>query len=247
MNIVEPIRGAKSNLTYPTGKYIESKEGVEEYKKVGLSYPRNAWDNAYREFLKRTPSAEEGNEYAKQNYTRILSIGRIRLQGGKEYLGWNQIEVRFDTLGNAENFSRTNLGVYPKLRFRSVRIEDERGLKRTITQPTGEADTAYSLPFTVDNLDKLHKDCTDNSDFELQPGDPEGLSATRYYVTDLRSHTKISVESYDDLRNGEFEDLYNYGKKITSPKQENEAKKKIEKRKKQLENMKLQKLQLQQG
>src|SRR5215207_3821491 len=226
----------------PIGKYLESPEAVAEYKKTGLVYPRNYKDNAYQEFLERTPGESEGNEFASQNYTRVLAIYRVRQQGGKEFITWSQREVRFTPLGNPESFAKTNMGVYPVLRYQTVREEDKRGIRRTITRPTGEVYDAYSLSFTVDNLDNLYKDCNDTPDLAMQPGDTMDPVSTHYYVKDLRNGTTITVESYQDLRDGKFEDLYSYGKKIESDREAKDLKRAQEKQRKKIEEAKRQRL-----
>jgi hypothetical protein len=56
MNLIEPILGPAGRLTHPNVKYLKSKEGVEEFKKAGISYPDNYLDKHYEDFLERTPA-----------------------------------------------------------------------------------------------------------------------------------------------------------------------------------------------
>lgn len=72
--------------------------------------------------------------------------------------------------------------------------KEERKLKEIIGMETG-----YSIPFTKDNLDKIK-----NMGM--------ALDGKITYLVETATHLKISIASYDDLRNGVFEELLHFGK-----------------------------------
>ncbi|HKI10445.1 MAG TPA: hypothetical protein VKA09_18810 [Nitrososphaeraceae archaeon] len=56
--ITDPPKGARGRLTHPNPNYVKSKEGIAEFKKVGLEYPESAWDEHYDKLLLRTPDGK---------------------------------------------------------------------------------------------------------------------------------------------------------------------------------------------
>ena len=240
VNLIEPIKGARGRLTDPNPNYCKSKEGIAEYKKVDLDYPDNYNDIHYARFLERTP-AGSGNTYSHKNKTRVVAIHRTRLPSGKEYLVWHQNETRYSPLGNPEQESRLNLGTYPVIEYRNIIKEEESGYRHTITEPTGTTKTGYSLPYTLKNIDNLHKDASDNYDYE-EVSETEA-KPTRYYLQDLRKGTiVINIEKWNDFRDGDFEMLWEYGKKIASEQEAKEIKDRVELQRKQVEEEKLKEL-----
>jgi hypothetical protein len=49
----------------------------------------------------------------------------------------SQVETRYSPLGNPEQESRLNLGMYPVIEYRNVTQEEETGYRHVVTEPTG--------------------------------------------------------------------------------------------------------------
>jgi hypothetical protein len=239
-NLIEPILGPKGLLTHYNIKYLKSSEAVAEWKKAKLQYPDSPADVAYQEFLDRTPSGV-GNSFSHQNYTRITAIYRYRLAPGREFLVWNQIEYRWNPVGNMEEMTLLNLGMYPTIIYKnSIKVEAS-GYRRPVTEPTGETRPSYSLEYTVENIDRLHKDACDTIEYDQITG--KQLKPTRYYLRDLNKPPNDAyIPNWDDFRDGDFDMLWPYNKKIASEHEAQEIKDKREMQRKQVEEQKLDRL-----
>jgi hypothetical protein len=239
MNLIEPTTGPKGRLTHPNVKYLKSKEGIAEFKKAGLQYPDSYLDEHYEKFLERTP-AGPGNNFSHKNKTRITSVTRIRLAPGKEFLIWNQTETRYSPLGNHEQDTRLNLGRYPVIEYRNVTQEDEdTGYRHTVTEPTGYTKTGYSLEYNLnlESIDNLHKNA--NDDYEFEELTEKEIKPTHYYLQDLRKKTTVVIRKWEDFRDGDFNELWEYGKKVSSEEEAKAIKAKIEKDRQRVEEQKL--------
>jgi hypothetical protein len=226
-------------LSRPNPNYLKSKEGIEEYKKVGLQYPENAHDKHWNGVLERTPDGE-GNQYAHKNKTRVTGITRRRLASGKEYLTWHQTEIRYTPLGDPEYKSRTNLGKYPIIEYKHAMKEEKSGYRHPVTQPTGNTKIGYSLPYTVENIDRLHQNAVDGYQFEEAIN--IDMRPTSYALLDERKHMVYSIKNWEDFRDGSFEDLYEHGRKTESDEERKAIKENIQKQMQQVEQQKLETL-----
>jgi len=234
------FHSAKNPSLVPDAKYRKSPEGIEEYKKARLQYPDTVWDKAYQSFLERTPDVE-GNDYRHKNKTKILKIVRTRLAGGKEFLVWDEIETRYTPLGNPERFARTALGKYPIIETRKIIKQEDSGLRRVVTEATGLTKTGYSLPYTPENIDRLHKNAVDDPDADITD-EEEGARPTQYLVHDTRGNRMVSINNWEGFRDGDFYELFEYGKKVSSPKEAEDIKAKQEELKQRLEDSRLDRL-----
>jgi len=237
--ILDPPKGPYARLTNPNPNYCKSKEGIEEYKKVGLPYPDNHHDKHYQDFLERTP-AGRGNDYTHKNKTRVSDIYRYRLTPEKEYLVWNQTETRYSPLDNPERVTKTNLGRYPIVEMKNVMQVEESGYKHVVTEPTGHTKTGYSLPYTLKNIDNLHKNASDDYEFEEATG--KDMRPTHYHLYDARKRNTIAIHSWEDFRDGDFDELYQYSKKVSSDQEAQAIKDEQEKERQQVEEQKLDQL-----
>jgi hypothetical protein len=68
--------------------------------------------------------------------------------------------------------------------------------------------------YTVENIDKLHQDA--NDDYEFEEDTQKEIKPIRYYLQDLRNHIGVAIRKWEDFRDGDFDDLYQYGKKTES-------------------------------
>jgi phage pi2 protein 07 len=205
--------------------YCKSKEGEAAYAKIGKQYPTTVFDQVYDNFLKKTAKSP-----VKENKTIIHRV--IRLQTAftapadadiadpeakeegtlKEFLIYDQQDVRKDPLGNELREYRTNLGRYPipipQFRLR----KDENGYEEKYVHSLSDVRTGYSLLFTKKNVQDLHrKGCLDRtSGVAVTPMNSNGF--THYMVQKEGERNKTMVRSYDEFVNGDFEELYRYGR-----------------------------------
>jgi hypothetical protein len=175
----------------------ESPEGIAEYKKIGKEYPRTVLDKDFTSFMKKIawdPSKRE----------TIGDITRIRLADNSEFLIYGSKWEGHDKLyGNYDERYWDEVGVYEGLEKQITRVLNEEKNEFQEVVKVGRRDTRYSIPFTKQNLEELHKKCNDRA---ARIGD-----RTKYSVWP-EGGTKISVETYQDFLDGRFDDLHKYGK-----------------------------------
>ncbi len=225
----------------PNPKYTKSEAGISQYAKLKLPYPDSYLDALYQKFLDRNPT--EDNPYASENKTIILGLTRVRTQTGKQYLAWNELETRHDGFANKETFARTEIGTYPIIQKRTVLRESSSGIRKKVEEPTGTTTIGYWFEFNKDNMEKLHKNCVDNYVYtQDDTGADTTIRPTGYAVNDLRTSTVITVQSYKDLLEGDFDELVQYGKHIKSEKEGQQIRKQISQQKKRLEKQKFDKV-----
>jgi hypothetical protein len=173
----------------------ESPEGIAEYKKLGKEYPRTEFDKDFAYFMQRI-------EWDPDKRETIGSISRLKVSDESEFLIYSsKWEGHDEALKNYDHRTRDKLGIYEKLEkhtTRSLNIENQIEERTTIGRKT----LAYSIPFTKERLEELHKICNDRS---ANPADK-----TKYYVEPLGG-TEITIIRYEDFLNGDFEDLHKNG------------------------------------
>jgi hypothetical protein len=209
---VEDVWPQKAHPPEIRARYTKSPEGVAEFKKIGAAYPETAWDVQYDKFLLRTRT--DGNSFSKQNYNELLSISRIRASNDREYLVYTMRETRHNAFGQSESQVRQNIGKYPICKTKKQVHIDLHGYQSFTEIPTGEEETGYSIPFEKETLTKL-----------VQPNPRRDGKQTSFFVHDIgRGKNKITVSSFEDLRDGTIEDLTEYGVCIKSEKQASQIK-----------------------
>jgi hypothetical protein len=92
--------------------YIRSKEGVEAYANIGLTYPPTLQDEDYESWVKYT-NASELPKYSKHKSVEVTRITRIKTGENQEYLTYNAMEYRLDKALNVTHRSRAGHGTYP--------------------------------------------------------------------------------------------------------------------------------------
>lgn len=243
--IREPIKGKLAQLTHYNSKFIKSKEGVAQYKKVGLPYPNSPWDTAYEEFIKSHPDTE-ANEHRHKNKVRVLKMTRYRLGNGKEYIVYSQEETRYNGVGASRRFTRQGIGKYPVVEFTSAMVQDEYGVKRESAEVTGNTLTGFSIPFSIKEADRIHQNATDSPTFNYTDNenvwDTKPTKATTYSLRDANKNFSIHVQTYEDWRDGDFQTLWEYSKIPKSEDEKQAIADSIEKQKQLLEQQKLETL-----
>jgi hypothetical protein len=186
-------------------QYWQSKLGEESYKKIELKYPTHPFDTAYQRFLKVTRSSPE-----KDNKFIINKLIRLQLAPNdenneipQEVILYDLCEIRLDGLGNVKKFARTNLGKYPVPSRTVIKTYDEDNQPVIKTGSVSEINTGYEFPFTKEKADELHKWCIDKRTIK-QPN-------LTQYIVERSGERKISVRSFSDWRDGDFETLYAFG------------------------------------
>jgi hypothetical protein len=167
------------------------REIVEEYKKVGMDYDQQNDDRPYQEWY----ALVKGREVTAD----VSQIYRKKVTGEGEFLMYNLNLKGKDWKGNERDFS-TLMGRYNKPIF--MLEKDPQTQAVTSTQISNHK-TIHDIPFTREKLDEL----LDMSD--------EPLSLVVYGT----ANRKYGIQSIEDFRNGEHEDLVvcgNKGKSLES-------------------------------
>ena len=61
--------------------YVKSPEGIAEYKKIGLEYPSEFFDNQYDEYLNQTRKSPKD-----KTLVEIRNVTRVILLDGSQYI-----------------------------------------------------------------------------------------------------------------------------------------------------------------
>jgi hypothetical protein len=182
--------------------FIKSPEGIAEYEKIGQSYPSELMDDLYEtDFLKDTTAdpkllAEHGEGHKP---IEVLNIFRKKTREGKQYIYYGQTEYRLDKALNLKHWSPSRLGQYPIPRGRYEIVHKDFGETERVLREILHVDTGYSIPFTPENLDKI-RDLGLNKD-----------GKTGYYL-EAENGIILFVATYNDLRNGDFDELAHFNK-----------------------------------
>lgn len=185
--------------------YWKSDEGLKEYKKIDYPYPTTEYDKDFDLFLKKT----EVN--ADKQKIKINRITRIQGADNKEYITYDETVTRFDGLGNPEKRFRENLATYPIPQGQKEVSYDSNNNQQVKTKSISNIETGYSIPFSKAKLEELHKNAFDNV--------TQRAGKTQYYVQKING-SPVTVQSYEDLKEADFEELFKYGKKSFGWKEE---------------------------
>ena len=176
--------------------FFKSPEGLAEYEKIGIKYPKTLPDDWYAKFLKVTRNTK------KEDYKQYIpQMKRLILANGEEYIVHSMIETRYDGLHNRKTFTRGGIGMYaipiPHKEIKP-RITEEEGLVQEIITTVESIDTGYSIPFNQKNIDKLLPFTDGNTQYSIQK-------------KDFKSGSRFSIRSLQDWRNGTVEELLRFG------------------------------------
>ena len=166
-----------------------------EYQKVGQAYEETEEDKHYKFILKQIDNDPNKKE-------TISSMTRVMVGPNEEYIVYNHKWEGVNPIGSYLSTTQTNVGVYGHFEpiYERFIQEDNTFGQRLVSKNTT---VGYFIPFTKEASDQLHKLCNDSSV-------RQGLR-TKYYIMP-EGGTKITVSSYKDWRDGEFEDLHEHGK-----------------------------------
>lgn len=180
----------------PTG-FLESEAGQKEYARLEIPYPKTIQDELYDKWLSDT-SAEELSKYSRKKEKEINRISRLRTGDGHEYILYSYIHYRLDRDLNLAHRYRPNVGTYPiPQALYSTEFKDFGKQVRKLREIVS-LDTGYWIPFTPKRLDEIKNMGT--------------LSDKISYSVFTDNGLHVSVASYDDLRNGDYDELLHFGK-----------------------------------
>lgn len=175
----------------PNG-FTRSKKGEEMYALIGREYENTMDDNDYAAFLKKT----RNSPHSARNKKQVMVMVRLKADDGKEYLKYDLRETRYDAIGAECNEYLPNLGVYPiPIANPTLEIGENMTTQEVRTGPIIRYDIGYEIPFTAENVDKIHEMANDIS----------YTQRTQYIVK--AGGKKITVRRYEDFRDKPFEEL----------------------------------------
>ena len=154
----------------------------------------------YEEYLRDTSAdpklmAEHGEGHKPIEVSKI--IRKKISQDGPEYIVYSQTEYRLDKALNVKHWFLPNIGLYPIPKGRYEIEHLDFGKQRRVFKELMGIDTGYSIPFSKENMDKIH-DLGLNKEGKTQ------------YIVEVPNGLKFSVATYEDLRNGDFDELCAY-------------------------------------
>lgn len=187
--------------------YWKSQEGIKAYEKIGKPYPTTTYDTDYEQFVNSTKSSDERNR-TKRKLTRMM---RVMGADGKEYLVYSEVQTRFNDIGNSFSRFRENIGTYPIPEGNVVLYYDANGEQQQRVDNISDIKTGYSIPFSAQKANEIHKNSIDNV--------PQRAGRTEYFVQRIND-APVSIESFEDFRDGEFDELIKHGKRFSGWAQE---------------------------
>ena len=175
--------------------FNDSEELRQEYAKLGETYEDNEPGKHWKFILNQIKDDPDKKE-------TIQDMTRVAVSPNEEYIVYSHMIQGKNPIGSIVSDTQTNVGVYPRFEpiYERYINEDNTYSQRLISKNTT---VAYFLAFNKENAESLHRFCNDVS---MKPG-----LRTVYHVMP-EGGTKITIESYNDWLNGEFEDLYKNGK-----------------------------------
>jgi hypothetical protein len=183
--------------------FVKSPEGVKEYEKLGMPYPDWLWDTMYeQDFLKDSSNSPTLMKKYGEGHKpiEVTQIFRKRLENGKEYLYYSQYEYRVDKALSLKHWWTPRHGTYPIPRGSYQQIKQDYDEKpKRVLKDILSVDTGYSIPFSPETLDKI-RDLGTPRDHKVQ------------YYLDVGNGTSRPVDSYESLRNEDFDVLFHFGR-----------------------------------
>jgi hypothetical protein len=186
--------------------YIRSPEGIAEYKKLGLEYPNEFFDNQYDDYLNQTRKSPKD-----KTLVEIRNMTRVVLLDGSQYIVHDHADIRLDLIGNLKMWYRGGIGKYPiPSPHYEIKVDEETLEKSRVCTGVSHIKTGYSIKWSIKKADELHKLCID------APSDYSNNLVTAYSVRrgELKGpNNLVTVESFKDWRDVEdVEELFRFGR-----------------------------------
>jgi hypothetical protein len=177
--------------------FIKTKEGIEEYSKLDLPYPEELWDTDYDKWVADT-NLSELPKYSKHLPIEVVRITRLKTGEDKEYITYCATEYRLDKALNLRHRFRSGFGEYPVPRPIYSIEQGDFGVQNRKVVEVQSIDKGYSIPYSPEAIDKIKSiGLQIEGQIQYQVISPNGLTVT--------------VASYSDLRDGNFDELCAFG------------------------------------
>ncbi len=180
--------------------FFKSKEGEAAYAELRVPYPEELYDAAYSKWTELTKRTKE-----KDIKRYIQSMKRYITREGEEFLVYGESVTKQDPLGNEKSFYRGNIGKYGRpVPHYEIKVNAEEGYaKEKFVSHIDRVDDCYSIPFTKENVEPLHKYTDGNTAFVIQK-------------EDFQSGRRLSIASYEDWIDGDVIELLRFGHRASS-------------------------------
>lgn len=180
----------------PSG-FFKSQEGVDAYNAIQRPYDDTVDDLRYEKILKQT----NNSPHSAKNKKAVRVMVRVVADDGNDYLKYDEHEVRYDAIGAPHETYKPNLGTYPIPISQPTLDYGTDGVAREVVNgPIVNIETGYSIPFTKENVDKIHAMANDIS-----------YSQRTQYILKVDGR-KFTIKKYEDFRDLTVEELRNGGK-----------------------------------
>ena len=174
---------------------IQYTRTVEEYKKTGLPLRLDPQIAHKQRFYNKT-------KQSNVNIIEIRNVQRVLGADNKEWLNWEQTVRRADGWDNLKHETTADMGISKKGVATYGGAYDEDGnLVKKITG-TDHIEDIFNTEATKENIEKIRP-------FFVLSGqrNPTQFSVRRQY-----GGYNVTVTSYEDFLNGDFETLHKFGK-----------------------------------
>ncbi len=179
--------------------YFKSEAGIAAFREVGLPYEDELWDENFAKFQKTISKGP-----AKDRKMTIANIQRLVLPTGEQYIIHDERHQGIDILGNRKRFYKSGTGMYPvPIPKYEIKMNTETFEKENLKVGLETMERGYSIPFTVEKADELHKLCDESTTYTICKG---------YY----RMGNRIKVDTFEDFRDGEPDDLLRWGHRASA-------------------------------
>jgi hypothetical protein len=134
---------------------------------------------------------------------------------GKEYLTYDATDTRYTPLGAERTCYLPNQGKYPiPITQPELRMGENMTTEEISSGPIIRYDVGYEIPFTKENVDKIHEFADDKSQ-----------RARTQYILRRAGGAKHTVLKYEDFRDGDFEDVEANGRQTLTDEERKEKEK----------------------
>lgn len=162
------------------------------YETEGLTYIETPLDQAIRDWYKKTNQSK----YTREVITRLELV---RAPNQKLYINWHKYLYREDAYHNEVPRFLPNVGQsYRPIALRGGRVVDN--INTSVVNGIQGHDVIYNTLFTPENLDRLHENCIDMA-----------ITTPTVYAVKDENGTSVPVKSYEDLKGGNFDELFRLG------------------------------------
>jgi hypothetical protein len=172
------------------------------YAQIGKEYQNTLTDDRYTLFLRKTANSP----HSARNKKIVRVMIRELADDGNQYLKYDIEDIRYDAIGAEWAEYCPNQGIYPiPISQPKIEFGDNMSTKDVVNGDIIRYDIGYEIPFTKENVDKIHELCNDISQ-----------SQRTQYIVKRYSGMKHSVIKYEDFRDKIFEELETGNGKATT-------------------------------